>query len=440
MITVLIIVNLLVLALVTISFLRSKSKQSESLDIETKLSEFKDAQSLVAKESREEQSLNFRLNREELSSSFKELKEELLKRNNEQSQHQSDKFIDFERRISDLSKTNEERIDKLTNTIKDEISNFNKQVDKNLTTMSEENSKQLKTMQETVDEKLQMTLENRITQAFGTVSTRLEEVHKGLGEMKKLASDVDGLNKVLNSVKLRGVLGEFQLEQILEQILGPNLYIKNAQTKDNSGERVEFAVLLPGDGKGNVLLPIDSKFPSDSYLRMLSAFDENDFFEAELQRKELYKSVKKFAKDISDKYINPSKTTDFAIMFVPMEGLYAEILRDPSLFHEIQEKYRVNITGPTTLAAFLNSLQMGFRTLAIQERSSEVWKVLGEVKKEFVMFGGVLDKALKQLDSAKENITELVGKRSKQMQRKLEKIESYESKSDDMFDDKFLEE
>ena len=432
---ILLIINLIVLVIVFLMFQKSKNKENETIDIDSRLVEIKEAQSVATKESREEQSSNFRQNREELTNNFSILKEELIKRNSEQSKHQSDKFFDFERKISDLSKTNEERIDKLAETIKTEISDFNKQVDKNLNTLNEENTKQLMKMQETVDEKLQKTLENRISQAFSTVSDRLEEVHKGLGEMKKLAGDVDGLNKVLNNVKLRGVLGEFQLEQILEQILGPTLYIKNAQTKPNTNERVEFAVLLPGDENGKVMLPIDSKFPSDSYARLIAAFDSNDFVEAELQRKELYKSVKKFAKDISDKYINPGTTTDFAIMFVPMEGLYAEILRDPALFHEIQTQYRVNITGPTTLAAFLNSLQMGFRTLAIQERSSEVWQVLSEVKKEFSMFGDVLDKALSQLDTAKNSIKKLVGVRSRQMQKKLEKVVSYQSEPTKLLDD-----
>lgn len=424
---VLLIVNISVLAIVYILYKKSKDSDSETVDIDARLVEMRDAQYIATKEAREEQSINFRQNREELTNNFSILKEEMLKRNSEQIVQQNDKFNDFERRIRELSSTNEERIDKLTESIKSEISEFNKQVDKNLNSLNEENSKQLQKMQETVDEKLQKTLENRISQAFSTVSDRLEEVHKGLGEMKKLAGDVDGLNKVLNNVKLRGVLGEFQLEQILEQILGPTLYVKNAQTKPNTTERVEFAVLLPGDDNGKVLLPIDSKFPSDSYSRLVTAFDSNDFVEAEIQRKELYKSVKKFAKDISDKYINPGTTTDFAIMFVPMEGLYAEILRDPALFHEVQSLYRVNITGPTTLAAFLSSLQMGFRTLAIQERSSEVWQVLSEVKKEFATFGDVLEKALNQLDTAKNSIKNLVGVRSRQMQKKLEKVVSYQS-------------
>lgn len=440
MIIFLLVINLLVLVVVALIFLRSKSEQKESLEIDTKLTEMKDAQKETTKELRDDQSKNFRENREELSKSFSGLEKELLERNEGQYRYQANKFNDFEQKMSELTKSNEDRIDKLTESIKKEISSFNEQVDKNLNNLSEENSKQLQKMQETVDEKLQKTLENRITQAFSTVSSRLEEVHKGLGEMKKLANDVDGLNKVLGNVKLRGVLGEFQLGQILEQILGPNLYIKNAQTKSNTNERVEFAVLLPGDGSDKVLLPIDSKFPVDSYMRMMQALDENDLFEAEIQRKELYKSVKGFANDISRKYINPGKTTDFAIMFVPMEGLYAEILRDPSLFYEVQETYKVNITGPTTLAAFLNSLQMGFRTLAIQERSSEVWKILGAVKKEFNTFGEVLDKALNQIDSAKENIRTLVGVRSRQMQRKLEKVESYDHKSDDLFDDKLIDE
>lgn len=441
---ILLIVNILVLIIVFIHFRKSNENKEETVDIDSRLVEIKEVQTIANKETREEQSQNFRQNREELANNFSVLKEEMLKRNSEQFVQQNDKFIDFERRIRELSGSNEQRIDKLAETIKSEIAEFNKQVDKNLSTLNEENTKQLVKMQETVDEKLQKTLENRISQAFSTVSERLEEVHKGLGEMKKLANDVDGLNKVLNNVKLRGVMGEFQLEQILEQILGPTLYIKNAQTKPNTNERVEFAVLLPGDENGEVLLPIDSKFPSDSYSRLIAAFDNNDFVEAELQRKELYKSVKKFAKDISDKYINPGTTTDFAIMFVPMEGLYAEILRDPALFHEIQTQFRVNITGPTTLAAFLSSLQMGFRTLAIQKRSSEVWQVLSEVKKEFSTFGDVLDRALNQLDTAKNSIKTLVGVRSRQMQKKLEKVVSYqteptksleESLRDNLFDE-----
>ena len=441
---ILLIVNILVLIIVFIHFRKSNENKEETVDIDSRLVEIKEAQTIANKETREEQSQNFRQNREELANNFSVLKEEMLKRNSEQFVQQNDKFIDFERRIRELSGSNEQRIDKLAETIKSEIAEFNKQVDKNLSTLNEENTKQLVKMQETVDEKVQKTLENRISQAFSTVSERLEEVHKGLGEMKKLANDVDGLNKVLNNVKLRGVMGEFQLEQILEQILGPTLYTKNAQTKPNTNERVEFAVLLPGDENGEVLLPIDSKFPSDSYSRLIAAFDNNDFVEAELQRKELYKSVKKFAKDISDKYINPGTTTDFAIMFVPMEGLYAEILRDPALFHEIQTQFRVNITGPTTLAAFLSSLQMGFRTLAIQKRSSEVWQVLSEVKKEFSTFGDVLDRALNQLDTAKNSIKTLVGVRSRQMQKKLEKVVSYqteptksleESLRDNLFDE-----
>lgn len=441
---ILLIVNILVLIIVFIHFRKSNENKEETVDIDSRLVEIKEVQTIANKETREEQSQNFRQNREELANNFSVLKEEMLKRNSEQFVQQNDKFIDFERRIRELSGSNEQRIDKLAETIKSEIAEFNKQVDKNLSTLNEENTKQLVKMQETVDEKLQKTLENRISQAFSTVSERLEEVHKGLGEMKKLANDVDGLNKVLNNVKLRGVMGEFQLEQILEQILGPTLYTKNAQTKPNTNERVEFAVLLPGDENGEVLLPIDSKFPSDSYSRLIAAFDNNDFVEAELQRKELYKSVKKFAKDISDKYINPGTTTDFAIMFVPMEGLYAEILRDPALFHEIQTQFRVNITGPTTLAAFLSSLQMGFRTLAIQKRSSEVWQVLSEVKKEFSTFGDVLDRALNQLDTAKNSIKTLVGVRSRQMQKKLEKVVSYqteptksleESLRDNLFDE-----
>jgi len=422
MLIALLILNVIVLILVFLNY----RKPTNAADIEEKFKRLQEFQSESERNLRAEIADNFRGNREELSKNFSNLKDDLLKRNEEQSTRQTDKFIDFERRIKDLSQANEERIDKLKESIKQELTEFNNQVDKNLNNLKEENNKHLQKMQETVDEKLQKTLETRIAQAFSTVSERLEEVHKGLGEMKQLANDVDGLNKILSNVKLKGVLGEYQLEQILEQVLAPALYEKNAQTKENTRERVEFAVLLPGDDDGKVMLPIDSKFPSDSYRRLVLAFEESNETAAANARKDLYAAVKTYAKDINNKYINPGVTTDFAIMFLPFEGMYAEVLRDPTLFHEIQTKYKVNITGPTTLAAFLNSLQMGFRTLAIQERSSEVWEILGAVKVEFDKFGDVLDTTLNQLENAKNNINDLVGVRTRQMHRKLKKVSEYQ--------------
>lgn len=426
MLIALLILNIVVLILVFLNYRKPTSAVDNAADIEEKFKRLQEFQSESERNLRAEIADNFRGNREELSKNFSNLKDDLLKRNEEQSTRQTDKFIDFERRIKDLSQSNEERIDKLKESIKQELIEFNNQVDKNLNTLKEENNKHLQKMQETVDEKLQKTLETRIAQAFSTVSERLEEVHKGLGEMKQLANDVDGLNKILSNVKLKGVLGEYQLEQILEQVLAPALYEKNAQTKENTRERVEFAVLLPGDDDGKVMLPIDSKFPSDSYRRLVLAFEESNETAAANARKDLYAAVKTYAKDINNKYINPGVTTDFAIMFLPFEGMYAEVLRDPTLFHEIQTKYKVNITGPTTLAAFLNSLQMGFRTLAIQERSSEVWEILGAVKVEFDKFGDVLDTTLNQLENAKNNINDLVGVRTRQMHRKLKKVSEYQ--------------
>ncbi len=426
MLIALLILNIVVLILVFLNYRKPTSAVDNAADIEEKFKRLQEFQSESERNLRAEIADNFRANREELSKNFSNLKDDMLKRNEEQSTRQTDKFIDFERRIKDLSQSNEEGIDKLKESIKQELNEFNNQVDKNLNTLKEENNKHLQKMQETVDEKLQKTLESRIAQAFSTVSERLEEVHKGLGEMKQLANDVDGLNKILSNVKLKGVLGEYQLEQILEQVLAPALYEKNAQTKENTRERVEFAVLLPGDDDGKVMLPIDSKFPSDSYRRLVLAFEESNETAAANARKELYAAVKTYAKDINNKYINPGVTTDFAIMFLPFEGMYAEVLRDPTLFHEIQTKYKVNITGPTTLAAFLNSLQMGFRTLAIQERSSEVWEILGAVKVEFDKFGDVLDTTLNQLENAKNNINDLVGVRTRQMHRKLKKVSEYQ--------------
>ena len=427
MLIVLLIINIIIVILVFLNFRKPSGTNANTDDIDDKFKHLREFQSESERNLRGEIADNFRGNREELSKNFSSLKEDLLKRNEEQSTRQNDKFIDFERRIKDLSQSNEERIEKLKDSIKQELTEFNNQVDKNLTTLKEENNKHLQKMQETVDEKLQKTLESRIAQAFSTVSERLEEVHKGLGEMKQLANDVDGLNKVLSNVKLKGVLGEYQLEQILEQVLAPALYEKNAQTKENTQQRVEFVVKLPGDGEEKVLLPIDSKFPSDSYRRLVLAFEENKEAEAIAARKELHSAVRKYAKDINDKYINPGVTTDFAIMFLPFEGMYAEVLRDTELFHEIQTKYKVNLTGPTTLAAFLNSMQMGFRTLAIQERSSEVWKILGAVKHEFSKFGDVLDTTLSQLERAKNNINELVGVRTRQMHKKLKNVSEYQT-------------
>ena len=283
----------------------------------------------------------------------------------------------------------------------------------------------LEKMRETVDEKLHKTLEERLGQSFKLVSERLEAVQKGLGEMQTLANGVGDLKKVLSNVKTRGVLGEIQLGNILEQIMAPEQYEANVKTKKGSNDHVEFAIKLPGkDDEGNVVyLPVDAKFPQEDYVRLQTAYDEGDIAGIESANKALVQSVKKFAKDIRDKYIEPPNTTDFGIMFLPIEGLFAEVVRQPEVVALLQREYKIIITGPTTLAAMLNSLQMGFKTLAIQKRSSEVWQILGAVKNEFGKFGDVLEKAQKKINEANKELDNLVGTRTRLMLSKLRKVE-----------------
>lgn len=279
----------------------------------------------------------------------------------------------------------------------------------------------LEKIRETVDEKLQKTLEARLGQSFEMVSNQLQAVQKGLGEMQSLANGVGDLKRVLTNVKSRGVLGEYQLLALLENMLSPDQYIVNASV-NGSRERVEFAVKMPGQ-EGQVLLPIDSKFPQESYLRLVDAYELGDKGSVEIYRSELIKAVKKAAYDIQSKYIHPPGTTDFAILFLPVESLYAEILREPGLAQQIQQDFKVVVTGPATLSAILNSLQMGFRTLAIQKRSSEVWQVLGAVKSEFGKFGDLLEKTQRKLSEANSELDKLVGVRTRTIQRKLKEVQ-----------------
>ncbi len=285
------------------------------------------------------------------------------------------------------------------------------------------NTHQLEQMRQTVDEKLQKTLNDRISQSFQLVNQRLEQVYQSLGEMKTLANDVGSLQRVLSNVKTRGVMGEMQLGAILEQILSPEQYEANVKTRPGSTNFVEYAVKLPGDGSGTVWLPIDAKFPADAYNQLLEASESGDPERVRAAGSVLEQRVRSFAKDIRDKYLAPPYTTDFGIMFLPTEGLYAEVVRR-GLVDVLQRDYRVNIAGPTTMAALLNSLQMGFRTLAIQKRSGEVWKVLGAVKTEFEKFGGVIQAAQQRLEQANTELDKLVGVRTRQIQRKLDKVTS----------------
>jgi DNA recombination protein RmuC len=285
----------------------------------------------------------------------------------------------------------------------------------------------LEKINNTVDEKLQKTLNERLSQSFELVGKQLESVQTGLGEMRTIATDVGGLKKVLSNVKLRGNVGEVQLAMLLEQILAPTQYEANVKTKEGSADPVEFAIKLPGrsdDEKNIVYLPIDAKFPKDVYENLVSAYDKGSIEEIEATTKLMEAAIKKNAKDIRDKYIDPPNTTDFAIMFLPFESIYAEVIRRSALVDQLRDEFKITVAGPTTLVAILNSLQMGFRTLALQKRSSEVWKILGSVKKEFDNFGGLLEKAQKNIQTGLGQLDDIVGTRTRAIKRHLRAVDN----------------
>lgn len=373
----------------------------------------------------------FLLNREELSKNLKENRNELI--------------LSIERLNETLSKKAKDDREELRLTLKDfevsfskNVETFNRLQKEKFDQMKVKQDEMIKTtelrlerMRETVDEKLHKTLEERLGKSFEMVTKQLLVVQKGLGEMQTIASGVGDLKKVLTNVKTRGVLGEIQLGNILEEIMAPDQYESNVKTKKGSDALVEYAVKLPGKNPGerSVYLPIDAKFPQEDYVRLQSAYEVGDTVAVEASLKALLQAVKKFAKDIASKYIDPPNTTDFGIMFLPVEGLFAEVVRQPDMIAFLQREYKIVITGPTTLAAMLNSLQMGFKTLAIQKRSSEVWNVLAAVKKEFSTFGGVLEKAQKKINEANNEIENLVGTRTRMMQSKLKNVEQLEVSS-----------
>ncbi|MEW9078771.1 DNA recombination protein RmuC [Terrisporobacter glycolicus] len=316
--------------------------------------------------------------------------------------------------LDNLAQLQNEKLNQLTQVTEDKFTKLTKSTEDNL-----------EKMRVTVDEKLQNTLEKRLGESFKMVNDRLEQVYKGLGEMQTLATGVGDLKKVLSNVKTRGVLGEIQLERILEQFLGAEQYAKNIITKKGSRETVEFAIKLPGkdETKDTIYLPLDAKFPLDIYNKLIDAYEEGNQGLIDRASKELEKFIKKSAKDIRDKYIDPPNTTEFGILFLPTEGLYAEVIKRQQLVEDLQRDFKINITGPTTLIALLNSLQMGFKTLAIERHSSEVWKVLGAVKTEFSKFETVLNAAQSKLNQASSEIDKLVGTRTRQINRKLESVE-----------------
>jgi DNA recombination protein RmuC len=343
-----------------------------------------------------------------------------------------DEFERNRRESQESAKTNREELSRSLQSFEEKFASSTKgiqeTIEKQLLSIRDDNTKQLNEMRKTVDEKLQTTLEKRLGESFKQVSERLEQVHKGLGEMQTIASGVGDLKKVLSNVKTRGVLGEYQLGNILEQILTPDQYGKNVATKKGSQANVEYAIKLPGKNTDEeVWMPVDSKFPIESYELLLAAYDRGIPEQIEAAQKILIKSVEGFAKDISEKYLDPPHTTDFGIMFLPVESLYAEVLRHPGLFETLQRTHRITVTGPTTLSALLNSLQMGFRTLAVQKRSSEVWKVLGAVKAEFATFSDQLRKVRKQLDTASGTLDKLQTTRTSQIERKLRTVETLDT-------------
>jgi DNA recombination protein RmuC len=401
------------------------------------LSRLESAQKDEFRLNREEASKNFKENREELNLSLKmmieqnalmlkdvnrTLEDKLILMTKNSKENQMELRTELEKSIKAIQDNFDKNIESLNKLQKEKF----EQLEAKQTDLVTKTEKRLDQIRESVEEKLQKTLSERLGQSFETVGKQLQAVQEGLGEMKTLATDVGGLKKVLGNVKMRGGIGEIQLSMLLEQILAPDQYEANVKTKKGSADLVEFAIKLPGkeDGLEQVWLPIDAKFPKEYYEHLQVAYDLGDQAQIDLAQKNLENAIKKMAKDIADKYIDVPYTTDFGIMFLPFEGIFAEVVRKAALLEDLQKNYKIIVTGPTTLAAILNSLQMGFRTLAIQKRSSEVWKVLGAVKTEFDKFGGLLEKAQKHFQSGVDDLDTLVGTRSRLIRSKLKNIES----------------
>jgi DNA recombination protein RmuC len=452
---------LLIVSIILIIVFRNKSA-SEFPQLQNKVGELQST--LTNLESNLKQ--DFKINREENASIARDNRAELNNTLKEFTLEQRSKFDELKKEQQDLTNKTVEQLEKITAKVEEKLKvlteeaksdnnlmrealinafkGFQETFDKNVTSFNDlqrekfgqleikqnelikNTETKLESIRTTVEEKLEKTLSERLGQSFETVGKQLIEVQKGLGEMQTLAQDVGGLKKVLSNVKMRGGIGEVQLEMLLEQILAPDQYQANVKTKSSSNDLVEFAIKLPGrdDNDAQVWLPVDAKFPKDVFEQLQTAYDIGDLIQIDLAQKNLENTIRKMAKDISDKYIDPPHTTDFGIMFLPFEGIYAEVVRKASLLEDLQRNYKIVVTGPTTLAAILNSLQMGFRTLAIQKRSSEVWKVLGAVKREFESFGGLMQKAQKNIQTGLDQLDDVAGKRTKAIQRKLRSVES----------------
>lgn len=384
---------------------RSNEEKIESIrkTMEEKLLAFKTNIDSNNKESRAELKDNLEKFKQELNDALKDYRERLR-----------EQFAEFEKKQTTQNITNSEKLGEIKTTL-----------EKSVKSMQEGNEQKLEEMRKTVDEKLEKTLETRLTQSFNLVSERLETVHKGLGEMQQLAVGVGDLKKVLSNVKTRGILGEIQLSNILEQLLAPEQYEINTITKAGTNNRVEFAIKIPQHNQDNkiLLMPIDSKFPIEDYYTLIAAYDASDSIAAEIAGKALESAIKKAAKDIHEKYINPPDTTEIGLLFLPIEGLYAEVVRRPALMETLQREYQIIVTGPTTLSAILNTISFGYKTMALEQRSGEIKKTLSAVKTEFGKFGDVLKKAQEKINKASEDIDELVGARTKKINARLKTFE-----------------
>ena len=398
-----------------IIIISQKSRQSNTnleKTLDTLYASIKDQVQIIRREYREIATES----RAELNQNIHIFENSLLKRIHESSEMQKNQLDIFSQQLLSLTKQNETKLEYIRDT-----------VDNRLSALQKDNNQKLEQMRETVDEKLQSTLERRLSQSFQSVSERLELVHKGLGEMQHLATGVGDLKKVLTNVKTRGTWGEVQLGNLLDQILTKEQYETNVITKQQSNGRVEFAIKLPGRDThiDHIWLPIDAKFPVEDYQRLIEAEDANDKSAIDIANKAIERRLKDQAKTIHNLYVDPPYTTDFAILFLPIEGLYAQILKIPGLVEMIQREYRVMITGPTTITAILSSLQMGFRTLAIEQQSGEIWKTLSEVKTEFGRFGSILEKTQKKLQEASNHI-DMGATRARAIERKLKGVDSFE--------------
>lgn len=453
---------LLLIAIILIIIFRSKGS-NELPELQNKVVELQTSLTKIESNLKDD----FRTNREENATIAKDNRTELASNLKEFTLEQRTKFDELKKEQTNLTTKTVEQLEKISGKVEEKLKDLNDQAkgdatlmrealvnafkgfsetfDKNIVSFNDLQKEKfadlekrqnelikntelkLESIRVTVEEKLEKTLSERLGQSFETVGKQLIEVQKGLGEMQTIAADVGGLKKVLSNVKLRGGVGEVQLAMLLEQILAPNQYEANVKTKKGSSDSVEFAIKLPGkseDENSIVYLPIDAKFPKDTYEHLINAYENAIPEEIEAATKNLEVTIRKMAKDISDKYIDPPNTTDFAIMFLPFESIYAEVIRRSALVDQLRDQYKITVAGPTTLMAILNSLQMGFRTLSIQKRSSEVWNILSAVKKEFGNFGGLLEKAQKNIQTGLGQLDDVVGTRTRAIQRQLNNVET----------------